>query len=95
MSQIHDEEFPVCESLGAAEVRRRLATNQVPIVKRAIWEEWLKLKSGDAAERAEARAEEGLVISRRALRVSIAAIIFSVVTAIAVALVEYFGARTH
>ena len=91
----YDERFADFEKLGVQEVRNRLAKNQYKEYEHPVIHAWLKLKEAESKDRAEAREEESLAISREALEVaergrilSIAAIIVSVVTAIVVAIIQ-------
>jgi len=90
------------ENLGEPEVRRRLALGGFgnPGCQNYVFtEEWLRSKELEREAvlnaRREAREEESLSISRKALRISYAAIIiaimailFSTATAICIALIE-------
>jgi len=89
----YEEKFTEWDNLGELEVRVRLASNQFRMLDRPLIEKWLKLKEAESKNRADAREEESLKISRDALdvskhsrRLSFVAIIVSVVTAISVAI---------
>ncbi|MBT9613154.1 MAG: hypothetical protein IV108_07810 [Burkholderiales bacterium] len=108
MSAIHDEAFPEFEKLGEAEVRHRLATNGIHIMKQAPAREWLALKEAESKARADARDEESVSISRKALSISasandisrsakkwaIIAMIVSTISAAAIAAIQIvFGSK--
>jgi hypothetical protein len=90
------------EKLGEAEVRRRLQNEgfgQPGSQNYSSVQEWLSAKKREREDalnaRREAREEESLSISRKALRISkwamiiaIAAIVFSTITAIFIAVIE-------
>jgi hypothetical protein len=86
-------QLPFLEQLRAhgneAEVRRRLAQGQYHSSQVPVAEEWLReieAKRADAASsRKEAREEESLFISRRALRNSILATIIATIVIIVAA----------
>ena len=91
----YDERFAEFEKLGVQEVRARLAKNQYKKYEHPVIHEWLKLKEAESKDRANAREEESLEISRKALEVSersrklsIIAIVVSAATAIAVAVIQ-------
>jgi hypothetical protein len=87
----------------AEDVRRRIAAWSYREPQLGIAKEWIakkeRARQDERTARAEAREEESLSIAREALdasahanRIAIFAIVVSIVTAIAVALFEYFGA---
>ncbi len=95
MSALHDEAFQEFEKLGELEVRHRLVTNGIHIMKQEAAREWLTLKEAKSKARTEERSEESLSIARKALTNSklatIIAIIAIVLSAIPIQkLVEWY-----
>jgi hypothetical protein len=84
-----DETFSLCASLGVVVVRERLLLGQFHVGQKPHAEAWLSLHESSVKDRAEAREEESLSISRKALsnseratRIAISAIVLSIIMAI-------------
>jgi type IV secretory pathway component VirB8 len=86
-------------------VRERLASGKYHSEQVDIVKEWLRRKeeerSAETADRAEAREEENLSISRKALRnsqraniIAIIAMVLSAATAIIVAVIQFMGEKS-
>jgi hypothetical protein len=79
MSAIHDESFPEFDALGEPEVRRRLACNEIKVLRQDAARAWLALKDAERVSRTESWARHAAYAAYAAAAIAATSIVITII----------------